>query len=648
MVQQMDIAWDGVARGYKPPEVLRISPKLQLHTQGNSDVDPVTFEVVRNTILNINFEHGQTIQKLSISPVTMITRDFQTSILTESGDVMCLGPYLLYLGNTLSLTTKWILENRSEEPGIEDGDVFLCNDPYVGTAHQQDTGLTSPIFWDGELFCWVSNSVHYSDVGGPVPGSFCVAAREIWEEPPCFPPIKLMERGKLRVDVEQVFLRQSRLPNTVRMDLHAAIAGIEVSRERILQLIQRYGPETIKSAMYRILDAGELAFVEKLRMIPDGRWSERVYTEAALPGDRGIYLTQTNIVKEGDFLYVDNEGTSPQAGSLNNTYAAFVGGTLAAITIMLGYDVAGACGGLYRRVKFRPVPGTLTCADHPAPISAAGVYCTARVVAAATGAVAKMIVCADETLRGKAIAMGDVHPTSGHIYSGVNQYGQFVVAMSAGLAIGALPASPGRDGVDTGGVFWVPGMDGANAEENEMSWPILTLCRRENAADAAGAGQFRGGRGFDEVLTLHDGQRVDMVVYLNESFVKTQGLLGGNPGGRPFFRVKRNTDVNQIMAAGGMPHGFDNVTGEEVPVFFKGMPIPINANDVWSTNVPNGTGYGDPLDREPSRVAKDVADGKMTVFDAQHTYGVVIGADGEINVDETRVCQAEMLRQRLA
>ncbi len=125
----------------------------------------------------------------------MISRDFQCAILTETGDVMFLGPFLMYLGNTLGIMTKWILENRSESPGIEDGDVFLCSDPYVGSSHQQDTGLTSPVFWEGELFCWVANCVHYSDVGGPAPGSFCLESTNIWEDPPLFPPMKLAERG---------------------------------------------------------------------------------------------------------------------------------------------------------------------------------------------------------------------------------------------------------------------------------------------------------------------------------------------------------------------------------------------------------------------------------------------------------------------
>ncbi len=127
--------WDGVQRGYIPGETLHIPGPLKLHT-GTADVDPVTFEVIRYSLMNTNLEHGQTIQRLAVSPVTMVTRDFQPSILSESGDLVFLGPYLQYFSNAQALTIKWILENRSENPGIEPGDMFVSNDPYVGTPHQ--------------------------------------------------------------------------------------------------------------------------------------------------------------------------------------------------------------------------------------------------------------------------------------------------------------------------------------------------------------------------------------------------------------------------------------------------------------------------------------------------------------------------------
>ena len=148
--------WDGVQRGYIPGETLRIPGTLKMHS-GTADVDPVTFEVIRYSLMNTTLEHGQTIQRLAVSPVTMITRDFQPSILTESGDLVFLGPYLQYFSNAQALTIKWILENRAGNPGIEPGDMFVSNDPYVGTPHQPDTIVAAPVFVGAELFCWVAN-----------------------------------------------------------------------------------------------------------------------------------------------------------------------------------------------------------------------------------------------------------------------------------------------------------------------------------------------------------------------------------------------------------------------------------------------------------------------------------------------------------
>ena len=642
------IKWDGIARGYAPPDVLQISPALRLQTTVEPEVDPITYEVIRNSLQNINLENGNTIQKLSISPITMINRDFQCAILTEIGDVMFMGPYLMYLANTLGIMTKWVLENRSENPGIEDGDVFLNSDPYVGSSHQQDTELTSPVFWEGELFCWVANSVHYSDVGGPAPGSFCLDSRSIWEDPPLFPPTKLVERGRVRADVEQLWLRQSRVPATVGMDLHAALAGLSVARERILKLLERYGAKTVKAVMRRSLDAGERAFLEKLALIPDGRWSERIYTESAFPGDDGIYVSQVNIRKEGERLYVDNEGTSPQFGAINNTYAGFVGAVLAPLTFMLAYDLGGVCGGMARRVSFYPVPGTITCADYPAPVSGAGVCNMPMVVATATGAVAKMVACADPPLRDKAIGIADVHAYGGWIFNGVNQHGQFFMAMHSGMAPGALPASTSRDGVDTGGIYWVPGMEASNVEDNELAWPVLTLYRRQNRADAAGAGRYRSGVAAEEAWILHRTDALDTQVYNNESFAKCQGLLGGNPGGRASFRLKRGSDIGTRIAAGRIPRGLDEVKGEEVPLYWKGAAFPLDSTSVWETNLPNFAGYGDPLDRELAAVARDLREGKMTAEEALDVYGIVVNETGDVDTDKSRQERARLKLERLA
>ena len=228
--------WDGVARSYIPPAELTIDPSVRLSAERADDVDPVTAEVIRYALLNTNFEHAELIQRLCVSPVTMLTRDYQASVLTEDGDLVCLGANLQYFSTSHAMTVKWTLEHRSRNPGINPGDIYLSNDPYVGAPHQPVTAVYAPLFVGDEIFCWVANSMHLADVGGSVQGSFCITAADAWADPPSFPPIKLVENGALREDVEQLFARQSRVPPAVKMDLRAAIAGVTATRAGLVSI----------------------------------------------------------------------------------------------------------------------------------------------------------------------------------------------------------------------------------------------------------------------------------------------------------------------------------------------------------------------------------------------------------------------------
>ncbi len=244
--------------------------------------------------------------------------------------------------------------------------------------------------------------------------------------------------------------------------------------------------------------------------------------------------------------------------------------------------------------------------------------------------------------------MADVHAYGGWIFNGINQHGQFFMAMHSGMAPGAVPASTSRDGVDTGGIFWVPGMEASNVEDNEMAWPVLTLYRRQNRADAAGAGRYRSGIAAEEAWVLHGSDTVDTQIYNNESFVKCQGLLGGNPGGRAFFRLKQGSDVHTHLAAGTIPQSLDDVSGEEVPLYWKGQPIQLDKTSVWTTNLPNFAGYGDPLDRDPPAVARDFSEGKLNTAEALDVYGVVVGETGGADEDATRAERARRKQERLS
>ena len=206
----------------------------------------MTFEVIRHNLWHVNEEHGTTIQKVSGSPVAMYALDLNPSILTEDAEFVYFGPYMQYMSGVTDTQVKWILEHRSENPGIRDGDMFLANDPWVGAAHQQDVMLICPVFQGDELFCWVTNCLHQYDIGGITPSSFCPAAESAFDEGILIPPVKIVEGNVIRRDIEEIYLRASRKPEMVALDFRAQLAGNTTAKARIAALVDRYGPATVK------------------------------------------------------------------------------------------------------------------------------------------------------------------------------------------------------------------------------------------------------------------------------------------------------------------------------------------------------------------------------------------------------------------
>jgi N-methylhydantoinase B len=621
--------WDGVKRCYMPEGALQISPDLKLDRAAASDVDPITYEVIRNSLVGANFDHGALLQQLCVSPVVIFARDFQTALLTEEADLVCMGPNLQYFANCSSLICKWILENRSANPGVGEGDIWFGNDPYVGSPHQNDGCIAAPVFTDGKLFGWVCNIVHYMEIGGPVMGPNDDAS-DIWQEASIYPPMRIGENRRVRDDVMQAFVRQSRMPLTTSTDLRAAIASAEAARTKLEGLIARYGAATVKAVMRGMLNAGEKLFRQRLATIPDGSWSHRFYTESAVGNDRALYKTQMTLTKVGDEIIVDNKGTDPQAGSINLTFGPYSGAVFSALTAQLTAELGGAFGGVYRNIRFDLEPGLLTSPVHPAAVSPTGTIQATMSIYCATLAVAKMVSCStDPDVR--ALALGASIP---HFYASStlcwDAQGRMSHIAGADGMIGSLGGMPDRDGMEAGGHAWIPEAIAPNIEHYEMESPVLFLYRRYLATNADGAGRMQGGRGLELGVMAHGaGATVAPQMAMNDSFAKSQAPWGGNPGSRAFFKVKTGTNALAEIAEGRLPSSIDELSGEAAVIPFKGGKLPLmSAGDMYSWSSPTTAGWGDPLMRDPAAVLRDIAAGKHDAELAAEVYGVVLNGGG--------------------
>jgi len=234
---------ESFANGYMPPEKLVVDPSLHFHTEADTDLDPVSYEVLRSKLWNVNWDHQETIRRVSGSQVVVYGYDFNTTIQTEDGAGVCFGPGNLFFGGCADVVVKWTLEHRSMNVGINEGDIFLQDDPWIGTNHQMDAAVYAPVFHEGKLFAWVYNVIHQRELGGVEPGGFTQQAHDVYAEPTFFPPMKLVDAGKVREDVVDAWVRRSRLAGLMTLELRSQIAGVELARARLLDLVERYGAE---------------------------------------------------------------------------------------------------------------------------------------------------------------------------------------------------------------------------------------------------------------------------------------------------------------------------------------------------------------------------------------------------------------------
>ncbi|HVX31546.1 MAG TPA: hydantoinase B/oxoprolinase family protein [Solirubrobacterales bacterium] len=621
-----ETVWDGVRQSYIPPEPLRLDPAVRLHTAAAEEVDGVDYEVLRHALWNVNDEHGVTIEKVSGSPFASNAHDFNTVILTEDGEYVFFGPHIQYFSGAMDMPIKWTLENLGGAPGIGEGDMFLSNDPWVGASHQSDVQLTCPVFWEGKIFCWVANALHQYDIGGNTPGSFCADAETVFDEPVPIPPLKMVEADRIRPDLERMYLRHSRQPELVALDLRAQMAGNIVARNRIHGFIERYGPEAVKAVMRKIISDGEESFVRRLRAIPDGTWRAVGYLEAALPGDRGVYPVTMNVRKEGEMLTFDNRGSHPSVGAVNSTFSGWRAGILCILNPYLCYDQLYSTGGMLRHVRFEPEVGTINCPSFPASVTNSQIG-NVFGGALANVALGKMMLSAPE-LRDEAFAAGggSVFPMSA--IGGVDENGnEFGTGFLDPLG-GAIGAFPNRDGVDTGGTFYEPKSLMGNVEQIEQMFPVLYLYRREQP-DSGGSGKFRGGNGGAFAVVPH---RIETIFHAPSAAgcaVPTSlGLSGGAPACTNRFRMLRGSDVRHRFAARQIPQAIDSIDGEEGLVEPKERGMTQGPDDVWEVSWCAGGGYGDPLEREPEAVLADVIRGAVSTETALSVYGVVI-VDGD-------------------
>ncbi|MBV8914850.1 MAG: hydantoinase B/oxoprolinase family protein [Acetobacteraceae bacterium] len=459
-------------------------------------------------------------------------------------------------------------------------------------------------------------------------GSISPRAREKHQEGLMMPPIKLVERGVLRPDVWRLILNMTRQPQMVALDLRGFIASNSVARERIAELIARYGADTLLTAMEELIRYSERRMRERLRSLPDGTFHTRGFLDHDGIQNR-VYPVDVRLHKRGDVLCFDMRASAPQAETyINCTEGALIGAIFGGAAPILGAGIPWNHGILSALEVIAP-KGLIVNARRPAATGAATIGQGWTIMSVASHAVSKLLAFSEE-LRRHSCAV--THGTFAALFSGDrNQHGEPYGTQLIDAQIGGGGASAIADGIDQSGALVAPRPHIANVETNELHGPMLFLFRCF-FADTGGDGAFRGGRAAGTAWTPYGVERLRNSITAHGVEVPVSfGQFGGWPGVCNRQLVARATRVQELLAAGELPLALDDVLapldldrlGGEVELLEAKVPeFELQPGDVVLYTWQGGGGYGDPLDRDPELVARDVALGIVSAQRARLVYGV--------------------------
>ena len=566
-----------------------------------SVIDPVTLALVQNRLDHIARQMGTVMVRTSRSPIFNQSHDFSCFICDRAGTLVSQADGIPIHTGGGGFAIRAVL--KSFGTAIEPGDVFLLNDPYVaGGNHLPDWVIARPVFVDGALAAFCCNRAHQSDIGGGAAGTYNPEATEIFHEGIRLPALKLIEADRIRRDLWQLLLINSRCPELLDGDLRAMLGSTRIGAEQVAALFAELGTETAFGCLAAILDHGERRLRRALSALPSGTWraEESFDNDCFEPADIRIRVAVT---VDGNGATVDFTGTSPQIrgfknSSLANTHSA----VYAAFASFFEPDMPRN-EGTFRAIRIIAPEGSLVNARAPAPLTMCTVFPAHEIMHICWWALGQADPARNVAGWGK-----NAFPVT----SGTGETGDTWVAYHWGGGSGA-GAVRGRDGFEQmGPMITLGGLVIPNAETWEQLFPVRVR-RQEFRCDAAGAGTWRGGAGVDYEVEI-DSEAV--YSFRGEGLGRPtgHGVEGGAAGrGGTLSIVERGRDARQP------------------PQYALWRLAP--ARLVMAS--PGGGGYGEPFERAPERVAEDVRDGVVSGAAAREQYGVALRPDGTVDPEET-------------
>ncbi len=518
--------------------------------------DPIRTEIMKHRLVSVAEEMGARLQRAAFSPNIKERRDFSCAVFDASGSLVAQAAHIpVHLG-AMPLSVKACLDTLTFIPG----DGVMVNDPYQGGTHLPDITIVSPIFINDKsetfLIGFVANRAHHADIGGMSAGSMPLS-QEIFQEGVSIPPVKCMVNGQKNEDVWRLLMANVRTPEERSGDLQAQLAANHIGIERMLEIAQRVGLQTLLAEMAALLQYSERMTRQLIGQLPKGRYE----CEDALDNDgfsEQPAVIRVTIIIEEEQVTVDFSGTDVQRpGSINAVYPVTLSAVAYVFRCVLGLDIP-ANSGCLRPIHLIAPEGTLVNARRPAAVAAGNVETSQRIVDVLLGAFAK--ACPD---RIPAASQGTMNNLTIGGWD-ERQRRPFAYYETIGGGIGAGPQGAGISGRHS----HMTNTLNTPVEALEYAYPFRISCYALRDG-SGGTGMHRGGDGL--VREYEFLQPAEITLLSDRRITKPYGLEGGTSGQSGINRLTQNKNEKEISGK---------------------CSCPIEAGDTLTIETPGGGGYG--------------------------------------------------------
>ena len=606
------------------------------------NADPIEYEKLFGRLRGGMVNARETALNISASPIVQEIGELCYGLYTAEGDSIVFSTGIMAHVHTMSVAIKTMIERDYEaNPGIAPGDIFCNNDPVLGDVHNADVQTFVPIFWEDELIGWAAGVTHVIDIGATEPGSLPIGPTRRYEDGLIIPCLKIGAEDTMFADQEAARRAAVRTPVYWILDERTRLTGCHMIREAVLRVAEAIGPERYKRFTRELIEEGRISFLQRVRetLVP-GRYRAPGFTD----------LPYRNFTRLRDEARVDSLMHAPfemTVGANGTVSVSFDGANASglhsqnctpsalqgAIWVLLAQTVIPndkVNDGAYLATTSEFPVGTWTNPDDP-------FVSTSRAWGFLIPGFTGMFRSLSRGFYGRGyleeVVAGYPATASATSGGGLGDDGRESAYTNFEHSCQGTGAGAARDGADHCAAMWNPEGDMGEVESWEGTAPLVYLGRRVKPC-TGGPGTWRGGMGYESLLMV-DGRHTQYLQHSGDGYVfSAPGVLGGYPGNAGYIHDVHEvalTEDEDLQAAYPV-HDGDPSRGQldELP---RGrhrrsdeslmMPMPFERGDVYLSVQRGGPGLGDPLARDPVRVAEDIAASRLSADRAETIYGVV-------------------------